>query len=267
MPLTEVQSQVLALIAANRSPDSYVAGATVLHAQSDSGRDSDDLDLFTDNEKSTALERSALTDEQTLTEAGFEVRWEIRTPGHFVAIASRGIHALKLEWVYDSAFRFFPLEQDPVLGYRLHPLDAATNKVLALAGRKEIRDLMDCIFLHRRGPSLGTLIWAACGKDQGWTPDFILNSARGRQLRDEEIKRLNLSIPPSAPELKREWLSILDEAAILCDALPAEELGCLYLNQGGEAITPDPAAASFSGLYRHFGSVRGAWPAFFPSNS
>ena len=31
MPLSTIQADVLRLIAANRSPDSYVAGATVLH--------------------------------------------------------------------------------------------------------------------------------------------------------------------------------------------------------------------------------------------
>lgn len=44
---------------------------------------------------------------------------------------------MKLEWVYDSAWRFYPVEPDPELGYRLHYFDAATNKLLALSGRAE----------------------------------------------------------------------------------------------------------------------------------
>ena len=42
--------------------------------------------------------------------------------------------------------------------------------------------------------------------------------------------------------------------------LPAEEVGCLYLDAGGNPVTPDPASAAFPALRRHFGSVRGAWP-------
>jgi hypothetical protein len=42
--------------------------------------------------------------------------------------------------------------------------------------------------------------------------------------------------------------------------LPAEELGCLYLNAENHPVTPDPGGPDFAGLKRHFGSIRGAWP-------
>ena len=48
MPLSTIQEDVLRLIAANRSPDSYVAGATVLQRAEDTPRYSADLDLFHD---------------------------------------------------------------------------------------------------------------------------------------------------------------------------------------------------------------------------
>lgn len=252
---------MLQIIAANRSPDSYVAGATVIHAEDDSARNSDDLDLFSDYESARALEASAIADERSLREAGFSLVWEIQVPAFFRAVVTRDGLSLKLEWVGDSAFRFFPLERDPILGYRLHHLDAATNKVLALAGRNEIRDLIDCLFLHQRMLSLGALAWAACGKDKGYTPDLILNEAsRKGKFRDEELRTLNLVTPLKATEIKREWLQALAAAHALCDSLPAEELGCLYLDDEGKAVTPDPAAPGFSRLRRHYGSVRGAWP-------
>ena len=43
----------------------------------------------------------------------------------------------------DSAFRFFPVVQDQLLGWRLHHFDAATNKALTLAARAETRDYID----------------------------------------------------------------------------------------------------------------------------
>jgi hypothetical protein len=72
-----------------------------------------------------------------------------------------------LEWVYDSAWRFYPVEPDPELGYRLHYFDAATNKLLALSGRAEPRDFVDALHLHRTYLSLGTLACAAAGKEGG----------------------------------------------------------------------------------------------------
>ncbi len=50
------------------------------------------------------------------------------------------------------------------------------------------------------------------------------------------------------------------EALALFDKLPANELGCFYLNAQNRPVTPDPASAEFPKLSRHFGSVRGAWP-------
>ncbi len=39
--------------------------------------------------------------------------------------------------------RFFPLVEHPDFGLTMHPFDLATNKVLALVGRLEVRDWVD----------------------------------------------------------------------------------------------------------------------------
>ncbi|MFW6152057.1 MAG: hypothetical protein ACOC6C_03685, partial [Verrucomicrobiota bacterium] len=57
MPLSEFQKEILRTIAANRSPESYVAGATVIHQSKGSPRFSEDVDLFHDVEESVALTR------------------------------------------------------------------------------------------------------------------------------------------------------------------------------------------------------------------
>ena len=84
-------------------------------------------------------------------------------------------HPLKIEWAQNSAFRFFPRQKDDLCGYRLHDADAATNKLLALAGRSEVRDFVDILHLDAHYLSLGALAWAACGKDAGYPPDFLLD--------------------------------------------------------------------------------------------
>ena len=68
---------------------------------------------------------------------------------------------------------FFPIERDPQLGWRLHLFDVATNKALALSARSETRDYVDIVELHKRYP-LPAICWAACGKDPGFSPLFLL---------------------------------------------------------------------------------------------
>ena len=82
-----------------------------------------------------------------------------------------------IDWAADSAFRFFPIERDPLLGWRLHLFDAATNKALTLAARTETRDYVDIIEFHKTFP-LATICWAACGKDPGFTPLSLLKMMR-----------------------------------------------------------------------------------------
>lgn len=259
MPLTEFQRSILRLLAQGRSPESYVAGAVVLHQLADSPRFSEDLDLFHDAEDSVA--RCAEFDAEVLRSSGFQVQWTLRQPTFFRAVVSDKDQALRLEWAQESAFRFFPIEQDALCGYRLHLADAATNKVLALAGRSEARDFVDVLHLHRTYLSLGTLSWAACGKDQGFTPEFLLDQMnRHTAFTQEDIERLALAGPLSLPDLKRQWIEALAEAEKLVAALPAADLGCLYLDEWGTPVTPDPSSREFTSLGRHFGRVRGVWP-------
>ncbi len=55
----------------------------------------------------------------------------------------------RLESVVDSDFRFFPTMRDEIFGYVLHPVDLAMNKVMAAAGRDEVRDLVDLLTVQK----------------------------------------------------------------------------------------------------------------------
>jgi len=258
MPLTSIQAHVLKAISANRSPESYLAGATVLHRDSDTPRFSQDLDLFHDLEESVAL--CAETDAVTLRDAGYDFSWVLRTPAFYRAVLSAQGQQLKIEWAQDSAFRFFPVQEDDHCGYHLHYADAALNKLLALAGRQEIRDFVDILHLHDSYLHLGAMAWAACGKDPGFSPGFLLDQA-GRHVAytQADMDRLNLREPLDLKSLKKRWLGALEEAQQLVDALPPDEVGCLYLDAEQSPVTPDPASG-FIPLRRHHGSIRGAWP-------
>ena len=259
MPLTSGQAEILRQIASNRSPESDDAGATILHRDADSPRFSDDIDLFHDLDDSIA--QSASADAKTLRHAGYVFSWLLRTPTFQRAVVEIADQKLKMEWACDSAFRFFPVQKDDLCGYRLHDADAATNKVLALAGRSEIRDFVDVLHLHDTYLSLGALVWAASGKDPGFTPEFLLNQM-GRHVayRQTDLDGLSLREPLDLRTLKLRWISAVDSAARTVSKLPPEEVGCLYLGADLRPRTPDPASPELSRLIRHFGRVRGAWP-------
>jgi len=103
MPISDIQVEVLRRIAANRSPESYLAGATVIHRDADTPRYSQDLDFFHDLADSIAL--SADRDAATLREAGYEIRWLLRAPAIHRAVVTTGRRQLKIEWAQDSVFR------------------------------------------------------------------------------------------------------------------------------------------------------------------
>ncbi len=205
-------------------------------------------------------------DTAALRSAGIQV--ELGEPkGTFQrARLTRDGQETKIEWVFGSAFRFFPIEPDVELGWRLNFWDAATNKVLALSSRREFRDYLDVHFLHERHLHLGALIWAAAGKDPGLTPEYIVDAIRrNTHFSPNEIEKVRPINRPDLVAMKRRWFEILAECDLLFAALPMAELGCFYLESSGRPVCPDPGAPAFAGLTRHYGCVRGAWPRIVDS--
>lgn len=265
MPLGDFEGKVLRVLAANRNPDSFIGGATVLHQAADSPRRSQDVDVFHDAPE--LLLAAYEMDVAALLSAGFQVEPVGRVQPEFRrAVITRGKDQTKIEWVQDAMFRFFPIEPDTELGWRLNFWDAATNKVLAMAGRQKFRDFIDCLFLHEQHLHLAALVWAAAGKDPGLTPEFILDWAlRGNQFRPEDLADVRLEKPFDFVEMKQRWIGIVHESRVLVDRLPAAELGCLYLDATGKPVCPDPTSSAFEKLTRHYGSVKGAWPRIVES--
>jgi hypothetical protein len=105
------------------------------------------------------------------------------------------------------------------------------------------------------------MIWAACGKDEGYTPSLILDlTNRHARYQESDLKGENLVRPVDLKELKAQWIAARERAEALFARLPADELGCLYLDPGYRPVTPDPVSPDFPHLVRHRGSVGGAWP-------
>ena len=257
MPLGDFEQSLLRLLSVNRSPESYVAGATVFLRRKDSLRESRDIDVFHDS--TGVLQEAAMRDADLLEAHGYSIQWDEAYDTLRRASVSKDGRSTKIDWACDSPFRFFPVQADPDFGFVLHPVDGATNKLLALAGRGELRDYLDVLYLHRHVLGLGAMAWAACGKDAGFTPEYLIEEAqRIAHYPAVRLQSLLLTQPVDLVDSKRQWLSAITEARLLFTRLPQEEIGCLYLNPDGQAVTPDPFAPSFAGLQRHYGTIQGS---------
>jgi len=135
----------------------------------------------------------------------------------------------------------------------------ATNKALALAARSVTRDYVEIVELDRTYP-LEAIVWAACGKDQGFSPMLLLEMMRRfarinpRQLETIQARQLD----PVA--LKRDWIMMSERADAeitrVADTLPEIPLGVAFVDGKGSPgwIGRD------STLQIHRPTVRGCWP-------
>jgi hypothetical protein len=232
MPLGRFQEEVLRLLAEGRSENSYLAGASGFLMAAKSPRRSADLDLFHDQLEAVA--QAWERDRGVLAEAGLKVDLRLAQPGFIRAlIRNPQGETLIVDWCRDSAWRFMPPVRLASLGYVLHPVDLAVNKVLALVGREEPRDVVDVLYLHEKVLPLGALLWAACGKDPGLNPEMLLGllGRRGR-LQQVDLDRLDLVKPLRVGAVDRAFREALDQAAGWIRQRPGEEAGCLYRRPG-----------------------------------
>jgi len=258
MPLTPIQEKICRLLAANRTEDSYLAGGAALHLEPTTRRVSEDLDYFNDSDKRVA--HAFESDRELLESAAFDVRVDISQQGFIRASVSAGNEGTRIDWARESGWRFLPLVRDERTGFRLHPVDLAINKTLALAGRDEARDLLDVVDLDQELLPLGALCWAAVGKDPGFSPLSLLELLRRRGThRAEEFDRLRLARPVDLQELKSRWLTALADADGLVRSLPAEEEGCLYWSTSRQSFFA-PGADAPTDLCPHFGRAGGVLP-------
>ncbi|WP_420634823.1 nucleotidyl transferase AbiEii/AbiGii toxin family protein [Candidatus Palauibacter sp.] len=261
MPLTGFQRALLAILAKTRSADSHLAGGAAIHFSPNSVRYSEDLDFFHDSASRVAT--AFAEDEARLRDTGHAVEIEISQPGFIRAIVARGEEKTRIDWAHESAWRFVPPVRDPLGGFLLHEIDLAINKTLALAGRDEPRDFVDILFVHGTVLPLAGLVWAAAGKDRGFTPLSLLEllKRRGRP-RPEEVARLRLATPFDPVASKAIWVAALEEADAFVRSRPTGETGCLYYSEAEGAFTIPRADLSLEaqGLAVHFGAPGGIVP-------
>jgi hypothetical protein len=256
VPLTEHQQALVCLLSQNRTPDSYLAGGAALHIEPNSLRYSNDLDYFHDSIQRVA--QAFEEDRALVLQHGFGLSVEIQQPGYVRATIERGGAQTSVEWAHDSAWRFLPTVEVVPTGYQLHPIDLATNKVLALVGRNEPRDYLDVIDIHERTLPLGALAWAAVGKDPGFTPFLLLDLLKRKgKFRPEDFARLHLRVPVDVVLLKKKWHQALVDAERFIKSRPPDEIGCLYYSPDQKTfVEPGPGRDAVP----HYGRPGGVLP-------
>lgn len=239
MPLTDFQRSVLKIVAQNRSEASHFAGGLVLNAVDESLRYSHDFDIFHDTIE--MLVKASDDDVAALESAEFKVArirgdWD-HLSSYRKARVSKGDQLVEIDWATDSAWRFFPIVRDPLLGWRLHLFDMAVNKALALASRTVSRDYLDMVELGERYP-LSAIVWAACGKDAGYSPLLLLGMMRRFARVDPADVELIRAKPVDLIELKNRWteMGVEAEAEItqIADEQPDTPIGVAFVDHLGE---------------------------------
>ena len=258
MPLTAFQSRLARQLAANRTPDNHLAGGAAIHLEPNTKRYSNDLGYFQDSVERVA--EAFAEDNASLEKAGYVISIDMQQPGYIRAIVRLGEQATKVEWAHDSAWRFLPTIADEIVGYRLHPVDLAINKLLALVGRDEPRDFLDILHIHEQVLPMGAMCWAAAGKDPGYTPYSVLEMLRRRgKYRAEDFARLHLVEEVNLQELKQSWVSALESAEKFIALRPPDEVGCLYFDTDkGNFVQPSSQAEQ---VVPHYGRPGGILPA------
>ena len=265
MALTEQQEVILRLLARNRieNPESYVAGGLALNYKLDTPRLSRDIDIFHDSNK--AMVRSWEMDRDTLVANGFDVK-PMRILEYFIeAEVSKDGRRMEVQWGTDSAYRFFPLQPDPVVGFTLHPLDLAANKLSALVGRTEPRDWIDVITAIKELQPFACLLSVACGKDPGFSPTSMLEYVARRRYNQVEIdEKIIPKGTYDAGELCRFWHEAVESTRKVLVDFPRAEVGKAVMTKDGKLFKGDDealkSALAASELEFHEGTIGGAWP-------
>ena len=265
MALTAFQCEVLRTLSVNRlaNSESYVAGGLALNYRLRTPRLSRDIDVFHDSKD--ALFKSWFADRDTLTLNGYVVRPLRELPTFVEADVSRNGEHTEIQWGTDSAYRFFPISEDPVVGLTLHPLDLAANKLSALVGRTEPRDWIDVITRVKNLQPLAFLLSAACGKDPGFSPTSMLEYIARRRYTQEEIDEK--IIPKgcfATGELCAFWREEVERARKTLEIFPHAEAGKAVMTKTGELFKGGDAefsAARAAGdIIFHEGHLGGVWP-------
>lgn len=165
--LTSLQRAVLHAMA-RAEPRVYLSGGAALAGFHLRHRTTVDLDFFVRDVQAVVDARAALGTVAADLQATLTVRQQ--TPTFIRAVVERAGEGLVVDIVHEGVPQLH--EDKPTIdGVRVDPLDEIlVNKLTALVGRQEERDLIDVWFIEQTGLRVEDALAAAERKDGGCTP-------------------------------------------------------------------------------------------------
>ena len=245
MPLTAIQQSVAQVLRSHRSERSYVAGGAALNREWP--RLSDDMDIFLDDRG--RLPHSVEPELQALRNAGYTVELTNENDIIAEAVLKKGGEESLVQWFdgEETCRRFFPAQDDPEFGFRLHEADLAVNKVLCAARRTSAaRDAVDLVNIVERYAPLGPLVWAVSGKAPDMAPPSTLRAIRANAFgyAEEEVDTVRMEDGSRMQwrRLRQGLDQALEVASDYCArSAPVEHLGRLFVDARERPVEADDA--------------------------
>ena len=158
---------------------------------------------------------------------GYDLKVVAEHRGFVSAVVSHDGASTVLDWAHESAWRFLPLVSIPGGGVMLHPIDLAINKLVALANRREPRDLVDALFADAHILAFPALIWAVVEKNPGLNPSSYLEQFRRRTLTPEDAAYLRFTGAYDVEDAARRFRRMVADADTFITANTHREPGAL----------------------------------------
>jgi hypothetical protein len=169
-------------VLAERGSDYFLTGGAVLAGWVLRHRTTDDLDVFT--ERDAAIEAADRFARYVADRTACTVEAVQSAPDFRRYLLSRESESVQVDFVRDRAPQLFPkVVRDGVRTDSVEEI--VVNKLCALAGRSEIRDLVDLMFLERAGYRAESFLVPAAQKDGGTTPATLAWILSGFRIPDE----------------------------------------------------------------------------------
>lgn len=186
---------------------------------------------------------------EALRAAGFSIECLVENEGSVDIIVRKYNEETRVQWLFDDEFcqRFFPAEVDEELGYRLHPADAAVNKVLCASRRRQARDAVDVMTIAADYAPLGPLAWAAAGKAEV-SPVALLRDlhTQVREFSEPEIQSVRMdngAAPPMWEKLRAMVSEAIEKANGYCEEVaPIGYDGHLFVDADRHPVEADENA-------------------------
>ncbi|MDR0490070.1 MAG: nucleotidyl transferase AbiEii/AbiGii toxin family protein [Oscillospiraceae bacterium] len=272
--LSNIQRDIIKILAQNRNENSYFAGGSVFNV--DGPRTSHDLDIF--HPDSDECEKAFNSDLVELQRAGLLVKVLKKHNEPFFAKASvcQDKEATEVDWAFDTGYRFFPAQKHHEFGYVLHEYsDVLVGKILACAGRMVVRDYYDLCHGWQRGLPVVECFLAAQACDPGYSPTILLESISFRsKYRPEMFSDLILggkelegkALADMCVWCKTMLISMSRAVITAMETIPFTEYGTLFLRKDTfKAFLPTPEELEKGDFIRNTG--RNYAPAFLVEES